>query len=190
MRAWLRQRLLLPGFGRGVLAGVLLTLALLLIALRLLSFVAAPLPPVPAAGPPEVRVSLSRALLERLIADALAEVQVPLVTLRDPRLALGDGGRFALQLRGETLLGAQPITLQMRVVPAAVGVGVLTERAELGGLSASASPLTQRLDAAINAQLARQLAFAQDFAVTGVDSSAGEVVVTARLRTAGEQATP
>lgn len=189
MRAWVRQRLLLPGFGWGVLAGVLLTLALLLIALRWLSS-AAPPPPAPAVGPPEVRVSLSHALLERLIADALAEVQVPLVTLRDPRLSLGDDGRFALQLRGETLLGAQPITLQMRVVPAAVGVGVLTERAELGGLSTGASPLTQRLDAAINAQLARQLAFAQDFAVTGVDSSAGEVVVTARLRTAGEQATP
>jgi hypothetical protein len=105
------------------------------------------------------------------------------VSLRDPYLELEDGGVLVVRMRGDTvLLGAQPITLRMQIVPAEVGVGVATTSADVGVFGNIAGPLTDQLDLSINAELARRLAFASDFDVTGVDGTTDAVVVTARLK--------
>ena len=171
-------------FGTGLLAGGLLTILLLALTLRLMSR-GADITPAPAAsgGAPELTVTLSRDLLERLIDDSLRETTIPLVTLRDPRVELADDAALLIRLRGDTvLLGAQPIVLRMRVQPAATGIAVATESADVGFLGNVAGPLTARLDAAINAELAQRLAFAEQFEVLDVAGDTSEVVVRARLR--------
>lgn len=169
-------------FGLGMLAGGLLTILVIVVVLR----VQARSPELPASlgesGPPELTLLLSRDLLQRLVDDALQNVSLPLVSLRDPYLELESGGVLVIRMRGDTaLLGAQSITLRMRIVPAEVGVGVVTESADVGVFGNVAGPLTSRLDESINAELARRLAFAADFAVTGVDGTTDEVIVAARL---------
>lgn len=170
-------------FGLGMLAGGLLTLLLLTLLLRITNGVRG-LPDSGASnGAPELSVILSRDLLQRLIDDSLQEVTLPLVTLRDPRIELEPNAILVMRLRGDTvLLGAQAIVLRMRVAPAGSGVRVVTESAEVGVLGNIAGPLTAQLDEQINAELARRLAFAEQFDVLAVTGTTGEVVVNARLR--------
>jgi hypothetical protein len=179
----LRQDFSMLNFGLGMLAGGLITLLVIVIVVRVLARV----PEIPEvafdSGPPDLRLALSRELLQRLVDDALQDVSLPLIALRDPYLELESGGVLLVRLRGDTvLLGAQPITLRLRLVPAEVGVGVVTESADVGVFGNVAGPLTDQLDASINAELAQRLAFAQEFAVTGVDGTTDEVIVAARLK--------
>jgi hypothetical protein len=170
-------------FGLGMLVGGLLTLVLLALLLRLTNGVQA----LPSSGArsalPELSVTLSRELLTRLIDDSLQDVALPLVSLRDPQIELEPNAVLVVRLRGDTvLLGAQAIVLRTRLVPAVSGVRVVTESAEVGVLGNIAGPLTARLDAQINAELARRLAFAEQFEVLEVSGNSTEVVVNAQLK--------
>lgn len=169
-------------FGLGMLAGGLLTLILLALLLRIANAGQAPTQESERTGSPELSVTLSRDLLERLIDESLQDVALPLVTLRDPRIELEPDAVLVVRLRGDTvLLGAQSIVLRTRLVPAASGIRVVTESAEVGVLGNIAGPLTARLDEQINAELARRLAFAEQFEVLSVGGTLSEVVVNARL---------
>ncbi|HEX6291011.1 MAG TPA: hypothetical protein VFZ66_17630 [Herpetosiphonaceae bacterium] len=170
-------------FGLGLLVGGLLTLLVLTITLRLL--MRAPEQKLLAASGelPDLTLSLTRDLLQRLIDEGLRDVSLPLVTLRDPYVQLDPGALLIVRLRGDTvLLGGQTIVLRMRIVPAQSGVQVVTEAADVSGLVNLAGPLTQRLDQRINAELAQRLDFAGQFEVLDVGGSTQEVTVTARMR--------
>lgn len=170
-------------FGLGLLAGGLLTIILLSLLLRLLG--RAPEPTVPARSSelPDLTLSLTRELLQRLIDDSLRDVSLPLISLRDPHVQLEPGAILVVRMRGDTvLLGGQMIVLRMRVVPAATGVQVVTEAADVGGLVDLVGPLSQRLDQQINAELAQRLAFAEQFEVLSVDGTSDEVTITARMK--------
>jgi hypothetical protein len=170
-------------FGIGLLAGGVLTILLLALTLRLMNRAQLVQPPPALRGAPELTVTLTRDLLERLIDDSLANVALPLVTLRDPHLELEPDAVLVIRLRGDTaLLGAQLIVLRMRMLPAAAGIAVQTESADVGILGNVAGPLTARLDATLNAELARRLAFAGQFEVLEVAGDRSEVTVRARLR--------
>lgn len=170
-------------FGLGLLAGGLLTIILLSVLLRLLGRAPEPAAPTRSGELPDLTLSLTRELLQRLIDDSLRDVSLPLISLRDPQVQLEPGAILVVRLRGDTvLLGAQMIVLRMRVVPAATGVQVATEAADVSGLIDLAGPLTERLDQQINAELAQRLAFAEQFEVLSVDGTSDEVTVTARMK--------
>jgi hypothetical protein len=169
-------------FGIGILVGVVLAIVVFMITVRLLGR-----PQLPIAdantGFPDLTLSLNRDLLQRLIDDSLRDVQLPLVSLRDPNVQLEPGGVLVLRMRGDTvLLGAQPIALRMQLLPATTGIRVQTTSADVGVLGDVAGPLTQRLDEQINAELARQLSFAEGWEVLEVGGTTEEVVINARLR--------
>lgn len=170
-------------FGLGMLVGGLLTILLLVVTLRIMGR-GQVLPGTTAKnGFPELTVSLSRDLLQQLVDDSLRDVSIPLVTLRDPNVGLEPDGVLVIRMRGDTvLLGAQPIVLRMRLLPAESVVQVRTESADVGFLGDIAGPLTNRLDDEINAELARRLAFADQFQVLGVGGTTQEVVVQALMR--------
>ncbi len=179
----LRQQFSMLNFGLGMLAGGVITLLVIIVVARGLARVPAIPEAALDAGPPELTVALSRDLLQRLVDDALQDVRLPLVSLRDPRVDLETGGVLVLRMRGDTvLLGAQPITLRMQIVPAEVGVAVATTSADVGVFGNVAGPLTAQLDEAINAELALRLNFAADFAVTDVDGTTADVIIAARLK--------
>ncbi len=171
-------------FALGVLVGVILVPLLFGLALRLVARGGEPLVVSP-SGLPDATFTFSRDALQQMIDDALEETTIPLVSLRDPQLQLEPAGLLVLRLRGDTaLLGAQTIVLRMRVVPAASGVQVRTERAEVGGGLNITGVLATRLDERINAALAQRLAFAEQWEVVGVDASTDTLTVEARLRSA------
>lgn len=177
------RRMVEVGFVIGILVGMVLLPLVLGLALWVTNRAAAPVAAQPASGLPDATFSLSREALQRLVDDALRETNIPLVSLRDPQIQLEPGGLMVLNMRGDTvLLGAQPITMRMRVVPTANGVGVQTERAEVAGGFNLAGGLTQTLDERINADLAQRLGFAERFEVTGVDGSDTAINIEARLR--------
>ncbi|HEY0604146.1 MAG TPA: hypothetical protein VGD58_14605 [Herpetosiphonaceae bacterium] len=170
-------------FGLGLLAGGLLTLILLSVLLRLLGRTPEPVTPARSSELPDLTLSLTRELLQRLIDDSLRDVSLPLISLRDPSVQLEPDAILVVRMRGDTvLLGAQMIVLRMRVVPAATGVQVVTQAADVGGLLDLAGPLTERLDQQINAELAQRLAFAEQFEVLSVDGTVDEVTITARMK--------
>jgi hypothetical protein len=167
----------------GILLGALIAALLFGIALRLFARSSPPVAPQAASGLPDATFTLSREALQRLIDDALRDMSIPLVSLRDPTVQLEPGGVIVLHMRGDTvLLGAQPVVLRMWVVPTADGVGVQTERAEVGGSFNIAGGLTERLDERINADLAQRLSFAEQFEVLAVDGTTDAITVEARLR--------
>lgn len=170
-------------FGLGILVGGILTIVLLALTLRIMNRAQAIIDPSASTGNPEITVTLSQGLLQRLIDDSLRDVALPLITLRDPRVELEPDAVIVLRLRGDTvLLGAQAIVLRMRLSPAPAGVQVATETAEVGFLGNVAGPLTATLDEQINEELARRLAFAGQFEVLDVSGTTREVLVQARLR--------
>ncbi len=170
-------------FALGILVGGLLTLVLLALTLRIMNRAQVLINPTASAGNPELTVTLSHDLLQRLIDDSLRDVALPLVTLRDPRIELEPDAVLVLRLRGDTvLLGGQAIVLRMRLTPAPAGVQVTTQTAEVGFLGNVAGPLTASLDAQINQELARRLAFAEQFEVLDVSGTTREVFIQARLR--------
>ncbi len=170
-------------FGLGILLGGLLTIVLLALTLRIMNRAQTLANPTGKAGNPELTVALSDDLLQRLIDDSLRDVTLPLVTLRDPHVELEPAAILVLRLRGDTvLLGAQAIVLRMRLTPAPSGVQISTETAEVGFLGNVTGPLTATLDAQINQELARRLAFAEQFEVLDVSGTTHEVLVRARLR--------
>jgi hypothetical protein len=170
-------------FALGMLAGGLLTILLLVVTIRIMGRAQVLPGTAPRDGFPELTVSLSRDLLQRLVDDSLRDVAIPLVTLRDPNIVLEPDGVLVIRMRGDTvLLGAQPISLRMRLVPATSVVQVKTESADVGFLGDIAGPLTDRLDDEINAELARRLAFAEQFEILDVSGTAQEVVVQALMR--------
>lgn len=173
-------------FGLGLLVGGVLTVLLLALLLRVIGATQRELPPLPAArwdDEPDLTLTLGRDLLLQLIRDGLRDLTLPLVQLRDPRIVLEPDALLQLTVRGDTaLLGGQLIVLRMRIVPAELGVRVVTESAELRGLGDVAGPLTARLDQRINAALAEQLALAERFKVLDVGGTDSAVTITARLR--------
>jgi hypothetical protein len=169
-------------FALGVLVGVIFVPFLLGLVLRVVGRSPEPIAVSP-SGLPDATFTFSRDVLQRMIDDALQEATIPLISLHDPQLQLEPGGVLVLRMRGDTaLLGAQTIVLRMRVVPAANGVQVRTERAEVGGGLNIAGALTARLDERINADLAKRLAFVDQWDITHVDGSTDAVIVEARLR--------
>jgi len=168
-------------FALGMLAGAFAALLIVLLAARIAG--TAP-PPVPSSSAlPELTVRLTRELTQRLVDDALAEMSIPLVTLRDPYVQLEPGGIVVLRLRGDTaLLGAQTIVLRLRVEPAGRGVRVATESATVQGLGSFAGALTSGLDQAINAELAERLSFGEGWEVLSVDGDEQAIEVRMRLR--------
>jgi hypothetical protein len=172
-----------PAFWLGALLGVLATILVLVIGVRLITRGPAIVAPVPSSGLPDLTLTLSRELLERVIDDGLRDVRIPLVTIRDPMISLEPDGIIVVRLRGDTaLLGAQVITLRTRLVPSADGVAVVTEAADVRGLGNVAGPITQQLDQQINAELARRLPFGQQFEVLRIDGTTTEIAIDARLR--------
>lgn len=170
-------------FGLGLLAGGLLTLIILSVILRLLSRSPEPAMPARSAELPDLTLSLTRELLQRLIDDSLRDVSLPLISLRDPQVQLEPNAILVVRMRGDTvLLGAQMIVLRMRLVPGETGVQVVTEGADVSGMIDLAGPLTERLDQQINAELAQRLAFAEQFQVLSVGGTGDEVTVTARMK--------
>jgi hypothetical protein len=132
---------------------------------------------------PDLTLSLTRDLVQRLIDDSLHDVSLPLVTLRDPYVQLEPGAIVNVRLRGDTvLLGGQMIVLRMRVIPAETGVKVITEAADVGGLVDLAGPMTARLDQQINTELAQRLAFADQFQVLRVGGTAQEITIDAQMK--------
>jgi|GEM_PF-6906982 len=173
----------MSNFALGMLVGGVLAVLLLALLLRLLGRSAAVPMTESRPGNPELILTLNRDLLQRLIDDSLRDVEIPLVTLRDPRVQLEPDAILVVRLRGDTvLLGGQAIVLRMRLVPATAGVGVVTESADVGILGNVAGPLTNRLDELINAELAQRLAFASEFEVLAIDGTTEEVTITAQLR--------
>lgn len=169
-------------FAIGVLVGAVLVPLVFALAVRLLAQTPEPIT-VPPSGLPDATITLSRDALSRMIDDALQETTIPLVSLRDPQLQLEPDAMLVLRMRGDTvLLGAQPIVLHMRVVPAANGVQVRTEQAEVGGALNIAGALTARLDESINADLAERLQFGEQFEVLSVASTTDALTIEARLR--------
>lgn len=172
----------MEGFGIGILVGVVLAIVVFLVTVRLLGRSQLPIAGA-GSGFPDLTLSLNRDLLQRLIDDSLRDAQIPLVSLRDPNVQFEPGGVLVLRMRGDTvLLGAQPIVLRMQILPATTGVRVQTTSADVGVLGNVAGPLTAQLDAQINAELARQLSFAEQWEVLEVGGTTEEVVITARLR--------
>jgi hypothetical protein len=162
---------------------VLLTPLLLGLALRLFTRPSQPVVTLPPSGLPDATFTLSREALQRMIDDALQDVSIPLVSLRDPQLELEPDAVLVLRMRGDTvLLGAQPIVLRMRLVPTAEGIGVQTQSAEVGGRINIAGGLTQQLDARINAALAQRLSFGDQFEVLSTGGSTEAIMIEARLR--------
>jgi hypothetical protein len=183
MKALLRPRGAMAQFGLGMLVGGLITLLALVLSLRLLSRAPQSSASSRSGELPDLTLSLTRDLLQRLIDDSLRDVSLPLVSLRDPYVQLEPDALLVVRLRGDTvLLGAQTIVLRMRVVPAETGVKVVTQQADVGGMLDLAGPLTERLDQQINAELAQRLAFAEQFQVLSVGGSDQEVTITARMR--------
>lgn len=176
-------------FGLGLLCGGLLAVLLLALLLRLIGAtqrgrVERQSASEPWGSQPELTVTLSRQLLQRTIAESLRGLSLPLIELRDPLIALEPDAVLRLVVRGDTaLLGGQLVTLRTRIVPAAVGVQVVTESAGMQGLGEVAGPLTAKLDQRINAVLAERLALAERFEVLSVDGTDEAITVTARLRT-------
>ncbi len=169
-------------FALGVVVGVILVPLLLALGLRIVTRAPEPIA-MPSSGLPDATFTFSRDALGRMIDDALQETTIPLVSLRDPQVQLEPGAVLVLRMRGDTaLLGAQTIVLRMRVVPTANGVQVRTERADVGGGLSIAGALTARLDERINADLAKRLAFADQWDITHVDGSTDAMIVEARLR--------
>lgn len=169
-------------FAIGVVVGAVLVPLVFALAVRLLAQTPEPLV-VPLSGLPDATITLSRDALSRMIDDALQETTIPLVSLRDPQLQLEPDAVLVLRMRGDTvLLGAQTIVLYMRVVPAANGVQVRTEQAEVGGALNIAGALTARLDEQINADLAKRLTFGEQFEVLSVTSAADALTIESRLR--------
>jgi hypothetical protein len=170
-------------FGLGVLVGGVATLIVLMLTLRLLMRTPEQAALTQSAELPDLTLSLTRDVLQRLIDDGLRDVSLPLIALRDPYVQLEPGGILIVRLRGDTvLLGGQMIVLRMRIVPTETGVQVITEAADVGGLIDLAGPLTARLDQQVNAELARRLDFADQFQVLKVDGTTQEVMITARMK--------
>lgn len=162
--------------------GVLITLIVLGLIVRIAGSRQPAIIPVQ-SGLPDLTITLTRELLQQLVAESLQNVSIPLVQLSTPSIELQPDALLILQVRGDTvLLGGQLITLRLRVVPAATGVQVQTESADVSGLGNVAAPITQQLDDQINAELARRLAFAEQFEVMDVRSTTSELIVEARLR--------
>jgi hypothetical protein len=169
-------------FAIGVVVGAVLVPLVFALAVRLLAQTPEPIT-VPPSGLPDAMITLSRDALSRMIDDALQETTIPLVSLRAPQLQLEPNAVLVLRMRGDTvLLGAQTIVLHMRVVPAANGVQVRTEQAEVGGVLNIAGALTARLDEGINADLAERLNFGDQFEVLSVASATDALTIEARLR--------
>lgn len=175
-------------FGLGMLCGGVLAVLPLALVLRLVGMTQRRRADVqPAAEPwgsqPELTLTLRRQLLQRLIAEGLRGLSLPLVELRDPQIQLEPDAVLKLVVRGDTaLLGGQLVVLRMRIVPAPLGVQVVTESAGMQGLGEMAGPLTAKLDQRINALLAERMALAERFEVLSVDGTDEAVTVTARLR--------
>lgn len=168
-------------FALGMLAGAVVVLLVLLLAARMSGKAPAPAPRSSAL--PELTLSITRELTQRIIDDGLSGVSIPLVTLRDPYVQLEPGGTIVLRLRGDTaLLGAQTIVLHLRVEPAGHGVRLATSSATVPGLGSVAGALTDGLDRVVNAQLADRLSFGQDWEVLSVDGDEQAIEVLARLR--------
>jgi hypothetical protein len=170
-------------FGLGLLIGGVLTLLVLMLTARLLNRAPERADRARSDEIPDLTLSLTRDLVQRLIDDSLHDVSLPLVTLRDPYVQLEPGAIVQVRLRGDTvLLGGQMIVLRMRVIAGEAGVQVITEAADVGGLINLAGPLTSRLDQQINAELAQRLAFADQFHVLYVGGTAQEITIDARMK--------
>ena len=91
-------------FGLGVVVGGLATLIVLALTLRLLMRSPEQAALTPSAELPDLSLSLTRDLLQRLIDDGLRDVSLPLITLRDPYVQLEPGGILVVRLRGDTVL--------------------------------------------------------------------------------------
>lgn len=178
-------------FGLGLICGGLLAVLLLALLLRLVAATQRSTPhgslthatAEPWGSQPEITLTLSRQLLQRQIAEGLRGLALPLIELRDPQIQLEPDAVLKLVVRGDTaLLGGQLVTLRMRIVPAPVGVRVVTESAGMPGLGEVAGPLTAKLDQRINAVLAERMALAEPFEVLGVGGTDEALTVTARLR--------
>jgi hypothetical protein len=177
-------------FGLGILCGGLLAVLLLALVLRIIGRTQQPSArraDQPGAerwdGQPDLTLALSRSLLEHVIREGLRDLELPLISLRDPQIRLEPDALIQLVVRGDTaLLGAQLIVLRMRITPAEVGVRVQTESAGLRGLGDVAGPLTAKLDERINAALAERLALAAQFETLDVGGDDESVTITARLR--------
>ncbi len=179
----IESRIALSSLGVGIIIGSLLTLAVLVLALRLLTRDPQPVTPSLQPGLPNVTLALSRDALQHLIDDALHDVSIPLVTFRDPYVQLEPDALLVLRLRGDTaLLGAQTIMLRMRVVPMDQGVGVITESADVGGRLNITGSLIQRLDEHINAELAQRFPFTDQLEVLNINSTSDELLIEARLQ--------
>jgi hypothetical protein len=167
-------------FALGMLGGVVLVLLLMLLAVRVAGKALDPAPHSNAL--PDLTLSVTRELTQRLVDDALREIRLPLVTMRDPYVQLEPGGVVVLRLRGDTaLLGAQTIVLRLRVEPAGSGVRVASESAMVQGLGSVPAALTDRLDQTINAQLCKHLGFGRGWEVLSVDGDEHAIEVRARL---------
>ena len=163
-----------------MLGGVVLVLLLMLLTVRAAGKALELAPHSNAL--PDLTLSVTRELTQRLVDDALHDIKLPLVTVRDPYVQLEPGGVVVLQLRGDTaLLGAQTIVLRLRVEPAGSGVRVASELATVQGLGSVPAALTDRLDQAINAQLSNQLSFAEGWEVLSVGGDEQAIEVRARL---------
>ena len=170
-------------FGLGLLVGGVLTLLVLMLTLRLLIGAPERVDLARSDELPDLTLSLTRDLVQRLIDDSLRDVALPLVTLRDPYVQLEPGALVSVRLRGDTvLLGGQMIVLRMHVIAAEAGVKVITEAADVGGLVNLAGPLTARLDRQINTELAQRLAFADQFQVLYVGGTAQAITIDARMK--------
>lgn len=178
-------------FGLGILCGGVLAVLLLALVLRVLggrqrtpSRRAVAEPTSERWGSqPDLTLMLSRDALTHLIAEGLRNLSVPLVTLRAPQVRLEPNALIQITVRGDTiLLGGQMIVLRTRIVPAAVGVQVVTESAALGALGGVAGSLTSKLDERINAALTERLALAEQFEVLDIVGSDEAVTINARLR--------
>jgi hypothetical protein len=183
MKVLVQQRGAMAQFGLGLLVGGVITLLVLALSLRLLSRAPQTDTNTRSGELPDLTLSLTRDLLQRLIDESLRDVSLPLVSLRDPYVQLEPDAILVVRMRGDTvLLGAQMIVLRMRVVPAETGVRVVTQQADVGGMVNLVGPLTERLDQQINAELAQRLAFAEQFRVLSVGGNDQEVTITARMR--------
>jgi len=176
-------RTMISSFVIGIVVGSFVTLAVLGLMTRLLTRDPSSVPPASQSGPPAVTITLPQDTLQYLIDDALADVSIPLVTLRDPYVQLEPDALMVLRLRGDTaLLGGQTIVLRMRIVALDGRLGVVTESADIGGRINVTGTLTQQLDEQINAVLAERFALGDQLVVTSVGGTTDEITIEAHLR--------
>ncbi len=176
-------RITMSSFVLGIVVGSLVMLVALSLTVQLLTRDPLSVPPVTQPGSSDLTIVLPRDTLRYLIDDALANVEVPLVTVHESELLLEPGALVVLHLHGDAaLLGAQTVVLRTRIVPLDGRLGVATESAVIGGRINVTGSLTQQLDEQINAILVERLPLDDRLEIVGVDGTADEIIIEAQLR--------